>query len=189
MATGHNSFSVVAEPSSSVPCKIAATGSPIRNYQTHPTVRSLSKVLDNETKGYYQTIHNQAIYYQTWLHVAECKRHRNKEHVPHHQTHMRGYPKTVVASRVGRGGKRTLSIYVEFKQSWRREAHIPCCTMKAKSGTALFRLRIWKKDESGEGCEEGQVPSVRGEDQRSSLKTKWSHIRKIVSKVTLSRGR
>ena len=105
MATGHNSFSVVAEPSSSVPCKIAATGSPIRNYQTNPTVRSLSKVLDNETKGYYQTIHNQAIYYQTWLHVAECKRHRNKEHVPHHQTHMRGYPKTVVASRVGRGGR------------------------------------------------------------------------------------
>jgi hypothetical protein len=54
LATDHNSFSVLAETSSPVPCKTAAQYrlyGGIPNCQTYPTVRCLSRVLDNETKG------------------------------------------------------------------------------------------------------------------------------------------
>ena len=119
MATGHNSFSVVAETSSPVLAKLQQTYrlySGTRKYQTYQTVRSLSRVLDNETKG-------RTRYYQTWLHVAECKKHRRTT------CHIKLRCMDIQKQRCLAGeGKRTLSMYVEFTHSRGRHAHISCCT-------------------------------------------------------------
>ena len=73
MVTYHNSSSVVAETSSPVLAKLQQTYrlyGGTRKYHNYPTDRSLSRVLDNGTKG-------RTRYYQIWLHVAQCNRHRS----------------------------------------------------------------------------------------------------------------
>ena len=80
--------------------------------------------------------------------MAECKRHTNKDHVPHHQAQMSGYPKKEVPSRDGGegvGGYEENIINVCGIQTLlgNRGAHI-LLHYDSRTGTALFRLGIWK---------------------------------------------
>ena len=182
MATGHNS-SVVAELSSPVPCKIAAKASPIRGYPELPdlSVSSLFWVLDNETKG-------RTRYYLTWLHVAKGERHKGVRTTCRIikigcGDNQRGVPSLDKGGRVDR----TLSMYVEFKHSWGREAHISCCTMTAELAQHSSGWEP-RNEERDERYGEGQMsPMCRG-GERTSLKRKWSHIWRILSKEPLNRG-
>jgi hypothetical protein len=75
--------------------------------------------------------------------------------------------------------KGMLSMYGDLKHSWGRQVYASSCTMKKRSGIALFQLGIWKLKGTKGGMERGRCLLCVGDESESHLLLKCPETQEV----------